>query len=149
MTYSAPVADMRFVLEEVAELDQLARLPGYEAASPDLVEAILDEAAKLRPGDAIDFVVTASDPEDVPLEYQLLDKAIGDSEWQATGAFSFVVKETHIGNLFIDLRIRSHRSYHAGPGFDPADSGPTFNVLLCSSTQRMEPPPLPIETTSR
>jgi alkylation response protein AidB-like acyl-CoA dehydrogenase len=38
---------MRFVLEEVAELDELARLPGYEAASPDLVEAILEEAAKL------------------------------------------------------------------------------------------------------
>src|SRR5262249_58592855 len=34
-------------LEEVAELDQLAQLPGYEAASPDLVEAILSEAAKL------------------------------------------------------------------------------------------------------
>ena len=47
MSYAAPVADMRFVLEEVAELDELARLPGYEAASPDLVEAILGEAAKL------------------------------------------------------------------------------------------------------
>jgi 3-(methylthio)propanoyl-CoA dehydrogenase len=47
MSYAAPLADMRFVLEEVAELDELARLPGYEAASPDLVEAILEEAAKL------------------------------------------------------------------------------------------------------
>ena len=47
MSYTAPVADMRFVLEEVAELEALARLPGYEAASPDLAEAILDEAAKL------------------------------------------------------------------------------------------------------
>jgi len=47
MSYAAPLADMRFVLEEVAELDKLAQLPGYEAASPDLVEAILGEAAKL------------------------------------------------------------------------------------------------------
>src|SRR5882672_10664723 len=47
MSYAAPLADMRFVLEEVAQLDQLATLPGYEAASPDLTEAILDEAAKL------------------------------------------------------------------------------------------------------
>jgi alkylation response protein AidB-like acyl-CoA dehydrogenase len=38
---------MRFVLEEVAKLDELARLPGYEAASADLVESILTEAAKL------------------------------------------------------------------------------------------------------
>src|ERR1700730_19240170 len=47
MSYTAPVADMRLVLEEVAELDQLATLPGYEAAAPDLVDAILDEAARL------------------------------------------------------------------------------------------------------
>jgi alkylation response protein AidB-like acyl-CoA dehydrogenase len=36
-----------FVLDEVAELDELAQMPGYEAASADLVEAILEEAAKL------------------------------------------------------------------------------------------------------
>jgi len=47
MSYAAPLADMRFVLDEVAGLDELAQLPGYEAASPDLVEAILGEAAKL------------------------------------------------------------------------------------------------------
>ena len=47
MSYAAPLADMSFVLEEVAELGELARLPGYEAASPDLVDAILSEAAKL------------------------------------------------------------------------------------------------------
>jgi 3-(methylthio)propanoyl-CoA dehydrogenase len=47
MTYAAPLADMRFILEEVAKIEEVARLPGYEAASPDLVEAILDEAAKL------------------------------------------------------------------------------------------------------
>jgi alkylation response protein AidB-like acyl-CoA dehydrogenase len=47
MSYAAPLADMRFVLEEVAGLEEVARLPGYEAASPDLVEAILGEAGKL------------------------------------------------------------------------------------------------------
>ena len=47
MSYAAPLAEMRFVLEEVAGLDELAQLPGYEAASADLVEAILEEAAKL------------------------------------------------------------------------------------------------------
>jgi 3-(methylthio)propanoyl-CoA dehydrogenase len=47
MSYAAPLADMRFVLEEVAGLGEVAGLPGYEAASPDLVEAILGEAAKL------------------------------------------------------------------------------------------------------
>jgi 3-(methylthio)propanoyl-CoA dehydrogenase len=47
MPYAAPIADMRFVLEEVAGLQEVAQLPGYEAASPDLVEAILGEAGKL------------------------------------------------------------------------------------------------------
>ena len=40
MSYAVPVTDMRFVLEEVAQLGELARLPGYGAASPDLAEAV-------------------------------------------------------------------------------------------------------------
>jgi len=50
MTYAAPIADMRFVLEEVAGIAEAAALPGYEAADPDLVEAILGEAAKFAAG---------------------------------------------------------------------------------------------------
>jgi alkylation response protein AidB-like acyl-CoA dehydrogenase len=46
MSYAAPLADMRFVLEEVAGIEEIAQLPGYEAASPDLVEAILGEAGR-------------------------------------------------------------------------------------------------------
>ncbi|MCH7796113.1 MAG: acyl-CoA dehydrogenase family protein, partial [Proteobacteria bacterium] len=45
--YSAPVRDMRFVLDELADMAGLARLPGYEEATPDLVEAVLEEAGKL------------------------------------------------------------------------------------------------------
>ena len=44
--YAAPVRDLRFVLEEVLEHRSLA-LPGFEEATPDLVEAVLEEAAKL------------------------------------------------------------------------------------------------------
>src|SRR5947209_5749719 len=44
MSYAAPLADMRFVLEEVAALDQLATLPGYEAASPDPVDEMWNSA---------------------------------------------------------------------------------------------------------
>ncbi len=47
MSYAAPLADMRFVLDEVARIDEVALLPGYEAASADLVAAILGQAAKL------------------------------------------------------------------------------------------------------
>ncbi|HEY6983924.1 acyl-CoA dehydrogenase [Reyranella sp.] len=47
MTYTAPLADMRFVLREVAGLGQVAHLPGYEHATDDTVDAVLEEAAKL------------------------------------------------------------------------------------------------------
>ncbi|TXF11262.1 acyl-CoA dehydrogenase [Pelomicrobium methylotrophicum] len=44
--YAAPLQDMRFVLNELAGLPAVAALPGYEEVTPDLVDAILEEAAK-------------------------------------------------------------------------------------------------------
>lgn len=45
--YTAPLADMRFVLEHVAGLGEVAALPGLDHASPDVVDAVLEEAGKL------------------------------------------------------------------------------------------------------
>ena len=47
MTYIAPLADMRFALREIAGLAGVAALPGYEHATDDTVDAVLEEAAKL------------------------------------------------------------------------------------------------------
>ena len=44
--YQAPLKDMRFVLNELAGLAEVAKLPGYEEATPDTADAILEEAAK-------------------------------------------------------------------------------------------------------
>ena len=46
-TYTAPLDDIRFVLTEVLDVGQLAALPGYEEATPDVLMAVLEEAAKL------------------------------------------------------------------------------------------------------
>jgi acyl-CoA dehydrogenase len=46
-TYLAPVRDMRFVINELAGLSALQRLPGFDEATPELVDAVLEEAAKL------------------------------------------------------------------------------------------------------
>ncbi len=43
--YKAPVRDIMFVLDEVLNLPEVD-LPGYSEATPDLLQAILDEAAK-------------------------------------------------------------------------------------------------------
>ena len=45
--YRAPLRDMQFVITELAGLESLSALPGYEEVTPDLVEAVLEEAAKL------------------------------------------------------------------------------------------------------
>jgi len=47
ITYLAPLRDMRFVMTELAGLGELSSLPGFEEVSPELAEAVLDEAAKL------------------------------------------------------------------------------------------------------
>ncbi len=45
-TYKAPVGDVMFLLNDVFHIDRYNNLPGFADASPDLVEAVLDEAAK-------------------------------------------------------------------------------------------------------
>ncbi|MBL8428366.1 MAG: acyl-CoA dehydrogenase [Dechloromonas sp.] len=44
--YNAPLTEMRFVMQELAGLDQVVSLPGCEEASPDVVDAILEEAGR-------------------------------------------------------------------------------------------------------
>jgi 3-(methylthio)propanoyl-CoA dehydrogenase len=48
--YQAPLKDMKFVLNELAGLEAVAKLPGYEEATPDTVDAILEEASKFASG---------------------------------------------------------------------------------------------------
>src|SRR6476659_6030407 len=45
--YQAPLKDMKFVLKRVVGLDQVNTLPGWEDVTDDVVDAILEEAAKL------------------------------------------------------------------------------------------------------
>jgi alkylation response protein AidB-like acyl-CoA dehydrogenase len=48
--YVAPLKDMRFVMNELAGLEDVAKLPGYADATPDTVDAILEEAGKFASG---------------------------------------------------------------------------------------------------
>ena len=47
MSYAAPLKDMGFLLREISGLEEIARLPGYEEATPELSDVILEEAGKL------------------------------------------------------------------------------------------------------
>ena len=48
MTYAAPLKDMMFVIRELAGLDAVRSLPGFEEATEDTVEAVLGESAKFN-----------------------------------------------------------------------------------------------------
>jgi alkylation response protein AidB-like acyl-CoA dehydrogenase len=46
VSYNAPLKDMMFVINELANLSEIHQLPGCEDATPDTVEAVLEENAK-------------------------------------------------------------------------------------------------------
>ncbi len=46
-SYKAPLENMKFVLHEVLNAQQLAGLPGYDSATSDLMSQILEEGAKV------------------------------------------------------------------------------------------------------
>ena len=48
--YRAPVKDTQFVLQHIVQLDKYSNLPGFAEATPDVVNAILEEGAKFVEG---------------------------------------------------------------------------------------------------
>ena len=60
--YVAPLKDMRFVLNELAGLAEVAKLPRFEEATPDTVDAILEEASKFA-SEVLDPINLSGDQE--------------------------------------------------------------------------------------
>ena len=50
MTYRAPINDMLFCMKELAGLEQVAKLPGFEDAGLETAQAVLEECAKFNEG---------------------------------------------------------------------------------------------------
>src|ERR1700680_2025325 len=48
--YQAPLADMKFVLRELVDLELLTQLPGFGEMTLDVADAVLEEAAKFAAG---------------------------------------------------------------------------------------------------
>ena len=65
--YTAPLRDMRFVLNDLIGMDRIASLPGYEHAEPDLIDAILEEAGKFA-GNVLSPLNQSGDKEGARLE---------------------------------------------------------------------------------
>ena len=45
-TYTAPTRDTRFIVNEVLDLASYGNLPGFESATPDIIDTVIDEAGK-------------------------------------------------------------------------------------------------------
>ena len=50
MSYTAPIKDMLFAMEHLANLEQVAQIPGFEDAGLETAQAVLEESAKLCEG---------------------------------------------------------------------------------------------------
>ena len=50
MTYKAPLKDMLFNIEHLANIDEIAKIPGFEDAGLETAQAVLEEAAKFNEG---------------------------------------------------------------------------------------------------
>ena len=79
MTYRAPVRDMAFVLQEVAGLGSLAGKGDFAELTPDLIEAVLEEGAKLA-GDVLAPLNKSGDQEGARLEADGVKTAKGFRE---------------------------------------------------------------------
>jgi hypothetical protein len=68
----------------------------------------------LRPGDTVDFVVTASDPLGHALSFSAHKSPVGAGIWQESNTFSVMITDADIGRDFVvSLLIQSSRQYHA------------------------------------
>nr|WP_297350820.1 acyl-CoA dehydrogenase [uncultured Caldimonas sp.] len=50
MSYQAPVKDMLFCMKELASLEEVAKIPGFEESGVETAQAVLEECAKFNEG---------------------------------------------------------------------------------------------------
>jgi alkylation response protein AidB-like acyl-CoA dehydrogenase len=90
MSYAAPLKDMLFVVNELANLSAVHALPGCEDATPETVEAVLEENAKFC-GEVVAPLNVAGDREPSSWKdgavtttkgFKEAFKAFGDAGWQ-------------------------------------------------------------------
>jgi len=91
MSYVAPVKDIKFVMQELAGLEAISKMPGCEEATLDTVEAILEEDARFcgevlaplnRSGDLEHSVRQPDGSVKTPKGFKEAFKSFGAGGWQ-------------------------------------------------------------------
>ncbi len=99
--YTAPMRDILFTLEEVAGLDEVTALPGYEEATRDLVGSVLEEAGHIAAG-ILAPLNRVGDEEGARLEGGVVRTATGwGAAWNALieGGWNGLPFETEWGGM--------------------------------------------------
>jgi Swt1-like HEPN len=80
--------------------------------------SIFDCATVLRPGDKLEFVITARDPLDEKLLYEFRPYS-RVAEWIESNSHTYVVTAADVGAMFqFSLSIKTEREYHAMGNYD-------------------------------
>lgn len=83
--------------------------------------SMIDTGLVLRVGDTIDFVITAYDPFDEPVEFRIRADGRGylDTGWQTSNEFTITLAKEQVSkNTSFLLEIRSPREFHASEDVD-------------------------------
>lgn len=69
----------------------------------------------LRVGDTVEYIITAYDPEQLPLQYRILG-----FKWETSNILRFTIESKHVArDGKVNITIRSNRKFHAYPlGYD-------------------------------
>ncbi|THD74485.1 MAG: acyl-CoA dehydrogenase [Phenylobacterium sp.] len=128
MTYQPPVRDFTFILKDLLQLERYANLPAFADASIDVVEQILDEAARftsevLAPLNSVgdkegchwspDFTVKT------PTGFQAAYRQLVDGGWPALGAEPAYGGQglPHVVNLaFSEMSSAANMAFSMYPG---------------------------------
>jgi len=123
--YTAPLRDMQFVIEELIGLEEVAALPGFEDATSDTVNAILDEANKMA-RDVLSPINRGGDLEGSRLENGVVITPTGFKEAYkayADGGWNSLQFDTEIGGQGLPMLV-------ATPVFEMWDAA-NLAFMLC------------------
>ena len=79
---------------------------------------LVSTGLRLRPGDVVDFLISASDPLGESLQYRMRYMMIS-SAWQDSNTFSLRVTEREVQKaLVVSFEIKSQRQFHTSSEYD-------------------------------
>ncbi len=92
---------------------------GHVWVPADDTRLIFDTRARLRPGDPVEWVVSATDPMDDTLSYNAAITGGRETGWQENNVLSLTMTNADVGrSCFVSIHIRSPREYHARGEYD-------------------------------